>query len=71
MVGVAVIFAGLLLRGVAAGVNTTVELIGEFSGSANQPNIAPVISAGQWGFGMFLVGGALVLIALAVKILRV
>ncbi len=71
MVGVAVILAGLMLRGVAAGVSTTVELIGEFSGPADQPDVAAAISAGQWGFGLFLVGGALVLVALTAKIVRV
>ncbi len=68
--GAAVIFAGLILCGVAASLTATAELIGEFGGLQDAPDVSSAISLEQFGVGALLVGGALVAVALAAKLFR-
>ena len=68
--GAAVMFAALILRGVAASLTATAELIGEFRALGNQPDVAIAVTLDHVGLGMLLVGGALVVVALAAKLLR-
>ena len=70
IVGATAAFAGLILRGVAASQKATLELIGEFSGSADAQGISAAITLDQWGLWVLVVGGALMLIAVAMKVLR-
>ena len=70
IVGAAAAFAGLIVRGVAASQKATLELIGEFSGSPDAHGISAAIALDQWGLWVLVVGGALMLIAVALKVLH-
>jgi hypothetical protein len=58
------------VRGVAASQKATPELIGECSGSPDEQGISAAITLDQWGLWVLVVGGALILIAVAMKVLR-
>ena len=70
IVGAVATLAGLIVRGVAASQKATLELIGEFSGSLDEQGIAAAMTLDQWGLWVLVVGAALMVIAVAVKVLR-
>lgn len=68
--GVAVAMAGLVHLGVAASLETTLELIGVLSGSSPRPDTALARVLDPWGLWILLVGAAMVIVATVAKVVR-